>query len=114
MPAIFTVTSFIPACPTIDDSTIQIVLHEGHAMITWRITGTVTRVDILSCDADRKESPYVNTTENEPQNVPVIVAIPEGASRYRFDLFLYDQKDMVTAYENQPWLTVANTLGNFI
>ncbi len=114
MPTTLTLTLFLPACPTIDDSTIQIVLHEDHAMITWQITGTVTRVDILTCDADRKESPCVNTTENEPHNVPVIVAIPEGASLYRFDLFLYDHNDMVTAFENQPWLIVGNTLGNFI
>ncbi len=103
------------ACPTLDADSIRIDLEEDYAVITWQITGTVTRVDILSCDADRKESPCVNTTENNPQNdVPVVVAIPEGVIRCRFDLFLYDGDDMVTAYENEPWLIVGGASGKCI
>ena len=76
-------------------------------MITWQITGRVTRVDILSCDADGNISPCVNTTETNPENgVPVRVEIPPGAARYRFDLYLYDNGDLVQQYEDEEWLVV--------
>ncbi len=83
------------------------MLNEDHATIAWQITGTVTRVDILSCDADGHISPCVNTTETNPENgFPVIVDIPPGPARYRFDLYLYDNGDLVQQYEDEEWLVV--------
>ncbi len=91
----------------IDEDTIQITLNEDYATITWQITGRVTRVDILSCDADGNISPCVNTTETNPENgVPVRVEIPPGATRYRFDLYLYDNGDLVQQYEDEDWLVI--------
>ncbi len=97
------------ACPVINDHNIQITLNEDHAMITWQITGRVTRVDILSCDADRNTSPCVNTTETNPEtDVPVRVEIPPRAALYRFDLYLYDNGDLVQRYEDEEWLVVGD------
>ncbi len=102
----------ILACPTMDENNIQIEVKEDHALITWQITGTVTRVDILSCDADGNVSPCINSTETNPQNgFPVRVDIPPGAARYRFDLYLYDNGDLVQQYEDEDWLVIGGDSG---
>ncbi len=93
----------------IAEDTIQITLSEDHAIITWQITGTVTRVDILSCDADDLISPCVNTTNLNPDDgVPVRAEIPAGAALYRFDFYLYDNGDVVQQYEDEDWLVVGD------
>ena len=68
-------------------------------------------MDILSCDADGNISPCINTTQDNPTDVPVKVDIPVGADRYKFDLFLYDGADLVQKYEDEDWLTVKEGSG---
>ncbi len=86
---------------------MDVDIQELYAVLTWVITGTVTRVDILSCDFDGNIEPCVNTTENSPKNSsPVVVGIPPGADSYRFDLFLYDGEDLVQVYQEEDWLII--------
>ncbi len=97
-----------------DETNIEIEVNEDHATITWQITGRVTRVDILSCDADNRKSPCVNTTENNPENgLPVRVDIPLGAARYIFDIYMYDNGDLVQLYEDEDWLVVGEDSGMY-
>ncbi len=104
--------SFVQACPSIDPDTIDADIREDHAIITWQITGRVTRVDILSCDADGNIQSCVNTTQANPENgVPVRVNIPSGAVRYKFDLYLYGNGDLVQSYENEDWLVIGSDVG---
>ncbi len=79
---------------------IEITLEEIQALISWEISGYVSHVITKSCDVDSRVSPLcVNTTVHDPLSVnPATVNIPEGATQYRFDFFLYDSTDLVMSY----------------
>ncbi len=91
---------------------MDVDIQELYAVLTWVITGRVTRVHILSCDFDGNIDPCVNTTENSPQNsAPVVVDIPPRADSYRFNLFLYDGEDLVQVYQEEDWLIIHRSAG---
>ncbi len=89
---------YFAACPEMTN--IEITLEETQALISWEISDGVSHIIIHSCDIDNTVSPLcVNTTVHDPVSVnPAIVDIPEGATLYRFDFFLYDGTDLVMSY----------------